>query len=372
MSDRLNKTSICSIIFLDIIAYSQKPVFEQEEYKERFNAQINAALNSVAADDRIILDTGDGAAITLMGEPEEALFVALRFRDGILSDNKAHPGAPLEVRIGINLGPVRVVKDINDRLNVIGDGINVAQRVMNFSESNQILVSRSYYEIVSRLTKEMTAMFSYSGIKQDKHVREHEVYIITPSGSEPGVPPGAKPSEITPTAGASKPTAMPKQSGEHARTPILIVGVVAVVAVVAIVVLVLHLQPAGVPAASAPVAATPVAPTPAADVPLANAKPEAVALPAAAVLEPAPLAAVPAAAAPGKAIAPAKTVKAAKATAKPALVAEPSEQDMFMGADNSNGGGGYHTQDEHGQQVILYGSAAHEARARDRAKNGAK
>ncbi|HEY3325739.1 MAG TPA: adenylate/guanylate cyclase domain-containing protein, partial [Novimethylophilus sp.] len=182
MSERLNRTSICSVIFLDIVGYSQQPVSEQIEYKNRFNHLIGDAIKDVAQNDRIILDTGDGAAITLLGAPEEALFVSLTIRDGILKCNQEHPDMPLSVRIGINLGPVRVVKDINNHLNIIGDGINVAQRVMSFAEPNQILVSRSYYEVVSRLTNEITQMFAYSGVKHDKHVREHEVYAIRAPG----------------------------------------------------------------------------------------------------------------------------------------------------------------------------------------------
>lgn len=177
MTDRLNKTSICSIVFLDIIDYSKKPVSEQIEDKTFFNALINDAIENIPSNDRVILDTGDGAAITLMGAPEEALFIALHVRDGILERNKTHE-QPILVRIGINLGSIRVMKDLNDRPNIIGDGINVAQRIMSFAGENQILVSRSYYEVTSRLTKEITNMFTYSGIKQDKHIREHEVYII--------------------------------------------------------------------------------------------------------------------------------------------------------------------------------------------------
>src|SRR3989338_6233385 len=181
MNERLNKTSICSIVFLDIVEYSQMPGNDQIEIKDRFNALISAALQNVPKSDSIILDTGDGAAISLLGAPEEAIFVSLTIREGILKDNEAHD-IPLLVRIGINLGPVRVVKDINDRPNIIGDGINVAQRVMSFAEPNQILVSRSYYEIVSRLSTELGGMFSYSGVKADKHVREHEVYAVVKIG----------------------------------------------------------------------------------------------------------------------------------------------------------------------------------------------
>lgn len=177
MNDRVNKTSICSIVFLDIIDYSKKSDSEQISVKVKFNDLISRSLKSVAQNDRIILDTGDGVAIALMGSPEDAMFVALTIRDGILKSN-VKDSIPLYVRFGINLGPVRTVIDINNQPNIIGDGINVAQRIMSFAQPNQILVSRSYYEVTSRLTEEFSEMFDYSGIKHDKHVREHEVYSI--------------------------------------------------------------------------------------------------------------------------------------------------------------------------------------------------
>lgn len=201
MSDRLNKTSICSVVFLDIVNQSKKPVAEQILDKELFNGFINEAVKDVAQNDRILLDTGDGAAIALLGAPEEALFIAMTIRDSILKYNKDHDHE-LYVRTGINLGPVRVVSDINGRPNILGDGINVAERVMSFSEPNQILVSRSYYEITSRLTEEITGMFTYFGIKQDKHIREHEVYSIRSSEAEPLV----AESTVKPAAEASAPS----------------------------------------------------------------------------------------------------------------------------------------------------------------------
>lgn len=190
MNDRYNKTSICSIVFLDIIEYSKKRDSEQIEVKNQFNALINDALKGMAENDRIILDTGDGAAIACQGSPEDVLFISLTIRDEILKSN-SQGATPLYVRFGINLGPVRLVKDINNRPNIVGDGINVAQRIMSFAKPNQILVSRSYYEVTSRLTQETSQMFDYSGIKHDKHVREHEVYSVRPhkdaviDGSQP-------------------------------------------------------------------------------------------------------------------------------------------------------------------------------------------
>jgi hypothetical protein len=84
----------------------------------------------------------------------------------------------LPARIGINLGPVRLVRDLNSQPNIIGDGINVAQRVMGFAQPGQILVSRSYYEVVLHISEGYSKLFNYEGSRTDKHVREHEVYSV--------------------------------------------------------------------------------------------------------------------------------------------------------------------------------------------------
>jgi len=91
---------------------------------------------------------------------------------------KLASGLVLEVRIGLNLGPVRLVKDLNSQPNIIGDGINVAQRVMSFADRGQVLVSRSYFEVVSHISEGYAQLFSYRGSRTDKHVREHEIYEV--------------------------------------------------------------------------------------------------------------------------------------------------------------------------------------------------
>jgi class 3 adenylate cyclase len=165
---------ICTVVFADIVQYTEESVSRQVEMKAAFGEILATALEHTPAADRIVLDTGDGAALCFLGDPEDALFTANSLRAGVVES----PEHGLRLRLGINLGPVRVVSDINGHSNVIGDGINVAQRVMGFAEPNQILVSRSYYEVVSRLAPDYAQLFQYVGSHRDKHVREHEVYEV--------------------------------------------------------------------------------------------------------------------------------------------------------------------------------------------------
>jgi len=192
MEERGNKTIMCSVFFLDIVEYSKKSVAGQISLKDRFNSYLSSAIRDVPMTDRIILDTGDGAAINFLGDVEDALKAALSLRESLLAEDP-NVDPPLLVRMGINLGPVRLVRDINGQPNIVGDGINVAQRVMGFADAAQILVSRSYYDAVSRLSPQYAGMFHYQGSRTDKHVREHEVYAI------------GYPGDITSHRGAAKP-----------------------------------------------------------------------------------------------------------------------------------------------------------------------
>lgn len=183
METRNNKTIMSSVFFLDIVEYSKESVVGQISLKDRFNEMLADALKEVPDADRIILDTGDGAAVSFIGDIEEALHAAFGLRQAILAqDVNIEP--LLRVRMGINLGPVRLVRDINGQPNIVGDGINVAQRIMAFADINQILLSRSYYDAVSRLSPQYAGMFRYKGSHTDKHVREHEVYAICLPGEE--------------------------------------------------------------------------------------------------------------------------------------------------------------------------------------------
>src|SRR3954447_11393122 len=182
MLDTANRTFICSVVFIDLVGYSKKPVTEQIRLKTSLTNNLSEAIKDIPVNDRIILDTGDGAAISFLGDPEDALFVTLQLREMMMAEamtaTQVEASGDDSVRMGINLGPVKLVKDINGHPNIIGDGINVAQRIMSFARPGQIVVSRSYYDVVSNLASEYAKLFPYEGSRPDKHVREHEIYVV--------------------------------------------------------------------------------------------------------------------------------------------------------------------------------------------------
>jgi hypothetical protein len=171
-SEESSRTLVCSVLFLDIVGYSRFGVTEQIRLKQSFNDVLSTALADSDARERVVVDTGDGAAVTFLGNPERALFSALSVFDA---------AGQLPVRMGINLGPVHVTRDINGQENVIGDGINVAQRIMSFAAAGQLFVSRSFYDVVQLLSGEYATMFQAVGGRTDKHERTHEVFAVNPA-----------------------------------------------------------------------------------------------------------------------------------------------------------------------------------------------
>ncbi|MFY9329352.1 MAG: adenylate/guanylate cyclase domain-containing protein [Georgfuchsia sp.] len=178
-----NRTLVASILFLDIVEYSKQSVTHQLALKQRLNSLLADALKNMALGHRIMLDTGDGAAISFQVNPEDSMFVALHLRDAIAASHATNATPKLQLRFGINLGPVRLINDLNGKVNIVGDGINVAQRMMDFAKPGSIMVSRSYYEVVSHLTDDFAKLFRFAGTRTDKHKREYAVYEISKTGN---------------------------------------------------------------------------------------------------------------------------------------------------------------------------------------------
>ena len=222
-SDTLSRTLVLSVVAVDLVGYSRKSVAEQLSLKEHFNRVLLEAIGYISIGDRIILDTGDGVAIGFLGDPEDALYVAMFMHDAINRDSAGSPSGGMDgnaIRIGINLGPVKLATGAGGHPNIIGDGINVAERIMQFAEPGQLTASRPLVEVMTRMSDHYATLFQFAGVRTDKQVRAHDVYVVGRSAAafrqaQRGVWARAgKEDNEEPGAGYSSATAFP------AKTPI--------------------------------------------------------------------------------------------------------------------------------------------------------
>ena len=174
----VDRTWLCCVVFCDVVSFTRHHMQEQMEIKACLDGQIRGQLQHLRPEDYILLDRGDGAAVCFLVDPETALFFALNLREAIRTRRRC--SFPYEIRAGINLGPVKIIRDVNGDRTTLGEGINSAARVMSFADGGQIFVSRSFYEVIGCLSEEYAALFSYLGKRADKHVREYEVYEVAP------------------------------------------------------------------------------------------------------------------------------------------------------------------------------------------------
>jgi serine/threonine-protein kinase len=127
------------VLFIDIVGYSKLLINEQSDLVEHLKEMVRGSEQVRAADAAgklIRLATGDGMALVFRNSPEAPAQCALE----LARADKQHP--ELNLRMGIHSGPINEVTDVNERMNVTGAGINMAQRVMDCGDAGHILLSQ--------------------------------------------------------------------------------------------------------------------------------------------------------------------------------------------------------------------------------------
>src|SRR5678815_287831 len=134
---------IAHVLFLDIVGYSKLSANEQHVRISELNevVRLSEQFRRAETANRILkIPTGDGMALVFYKSPEEPAQCAFEISRA-LKDNQR-----LQVRMGIHSGPVSGVVDVNERTNVAGAGINLAQRVMDCGDAGHILLSHHVAE----------------------------------------------------------------------------------------------------------------------------------------------------------------------------------------------------------------------------------
>ena len=131
------------VLFMDLVGYSTLLLDEQRHFQEqltdvvRDTEQVRIARE---AGKLIRLPVGDGMALVFFDSPEAPVLCAIEISKKL----KEYP--QLKLRMGIHSGPINEVRDVNDRTNVAGAGINLARRVMDCGDGGHILLSKRVAE----------------------------------------------------------------------------------------------------------------------------------------------------------------------------------------------------------------------------------
>lgn len=138
-----NQIRIGHVLSVDLVGYSKLLISEQTEVLSELREVVRATQQFRTAEargDLLRLPTGDGV-ILVFGESVEApALCALEISAALREHSRLH------LRMGIHSGPVNHVTDLDDRANLAGAGINIAQRVMDCGDAGHILISKHVAE----------------------------------------------------------------------------------------------------------------------------------------------------------------------------------------------------------------------------------
>src|SRR5947207_2062133 len=153
-----------------------------------------------------------GVPVSHEDDPTRALRAALRMRRGLERLNRtleADHGVTLEMRIGVNTGEVVAVAAARPGLGMVtGDAVNVAARLEQSAESNQILVSERTARAARGLRLKEVGRLSLKGKEEEVSAFEVlELEAIPQPGTRRGRP---QPSELQVDGiGVAEPPARP-------------------------------------------------------------------------------------------------------------------------------------------------------------------
>src|SRR5207244_8417832 len=192
---------IAHVLFMDVVGYSKLLVNEQREIMQQLNQLVRktAQFQTSEANGKLIsIPSGDGMALVFFQSLEEPVQCALEISRAL----KNHPR--LRLRMGVHSGPVDQVKDVNNRSNVAGAGINIAQRVMDCGDAGHILVSQRVADDLAQDSLWQPHLHEIGAIEVKHGVQLGIVNVYTEELGNP-----ESPAKVSHHQAASRPEATP-------------------------------------------------------------------------------------------------------------------------------------------------------------------
>ena len=141
---------IAHVLCADIVGYSKLMIDQQSEYLRKLNEVVRSTAQFQRADGSgklLRIPTGDGMVLVFFTHPQDPADCAVQIAQAL----KTHP--EIQLRMGVHSGPVSRVSDVDERSNVAGAGINIAQRVMDCGDTGHILLSKRVAEDLGHYSK---------------------------------------------------------------------------------------------------------------------------------------------------------------------------------------------------------------------------
>jgi TolB-like protein/class 3 adenylate cyclase/Tfp pilus assembly protein PilF len=176
---------IAHVLFVDIVGYSKLLIDEQKELLQELNDIVRKTdqVREAEAEGKLVrLPTGDGMALVFSNHPEAPVECALEISKGLQS----HP--QIKLRMGIHSGAVNPIADVNDRSNVAGAGINIAQRVMDCGDAGHILLSRHVADDLAQYRRWQPHLHDLGEVEVKHGDRLHIFNLYTDELGNPAVP----------------------------------------------------------------------------------------------------------------------------------------------------------------------------------------
>lgn len=165
---------IASVLLAEIAGYEDRPVFEQIQFTSLTRQLLDGLIAETPGCDVSIIDREDSIALLFPADPLDCLALAKRLSDLLQVDRRY---GELPLRIGVNLGPVTVARDESGAARVTGPGIDDAQRVARAGVLREILLSRAYYSVLSRVSMD-DGLLRHKAFISDERDQSFAIYQI--------------------------------------------------------------------------------------------------------------------------------------------------------------------------------------------------
>jgi TolB-like protein/class 3 adenylate cyclase/Tfp pilus assembly protein PilF len=176
---------IAHVLFIDVVDYSMLLINEQQQIQQELNQVVRGTeqFRIAEGEGRLTrLPTGDGMALVFFTTPEAPVQCALEISEAL----RSYPR--LKLRMGVHSGPISSTTDVNDRSNIAGAAINIAERIMSCGDAGHILLSKRVAEDLGQYVEWQPCLHDLGEIEVKHGLRLDIVNLYTDKLGNPELP----------------------------------------------------------------------------------------------------------------------------------------------------------------------------------------